>query len=52
MLKIYESPGGLTYQYEDGEQPEGFVEVKAAPKPRNKARVPPSGKRRGKAGDA
>ena len=28
MLKIYEV-NGLTFQYEEGEQPEGAVEVKA-----------------------
>lgn len=27
MLKVYEF-GGLTYQYEDGEQPAGATEVK------------------------
>lgn len=43
MLKIYEY-NGLTFQWEEGEQPEGAVEVKqAAPvtkevKPTNKAR--------------
>lgn len=43
MLKIYEFQGH-TYQFEEGEQPEGAVEVKqAAPKakqakPANKAR--------------
>ena len=46
MLKIY-VVNGLTYQFEEGEQPEGAVEVKptqvAAPpakakKPANKAR--------------
>ena len=49
MLKIYKYNGG-TFQYEEGEQPEGAVEVKAEPprkaepekkavKPANKARV-------------
>ena len=44
MLKIYEY-NGRTYQFEEGEQPAGAVEVKAveplkkeAPKPANKAR--------------
>lgn len=35
MLKVYEV-NGMTYQYEEGEQPEGAVEVKAV-KPKNKA---------------
>lgn len=46
MLKIYEY-NGRTYQYEEGEQPEGAVEVKAEPpkaaakavKPANKSRT-------------
>ena len=50
MLKIYEY-NGRTYQFEEGEQPVGAVEVrpevkkaveppkKEAPKPANKARV-------------
>ena len=46
MLKIYKY-NGLTYQYEEGEQPEGAVEVKAEPpkaetkavKPANKAKA-------------
>ena len=46
MLKIY-MVNGLTYQFEEGEQPEGAVEVKQTPvaeqtekakKPANKAR--------------
>lgn len=35
MLRIYRAPNGHTYQYEEGEQPDGFVladEPKAAPK--------------------
>lgn len=45
MLKIYKY-NGLTYQFEEGEQPEGAVEVKAEPpkadkavKPANKAKA-------------
>ena len=44
MLKIYEY-NGLTYQFEEGKQPAGAVEVKAAKtpakqvKPANKART-------------
>lgn len=37
MLKEYKAPNGLTYRYEEGEQPEGYVpagEPKAAPKRR------------------
>lgn len=25
MLRIYAAPNGRTYQYEEGEQPEGYV---------------------------
>ena len=43
MLKIYEYNGAV-FQFEEGEQPEGAVEVTAKPsekaaKPANKARV-------------
>ncbi len=50
MLKIYKY-NGLTYQFEEGEQPAGAIEVKAvdnkaveppkkeAPKPANKAKA-------------
>ena len=27
MLRIYRAPNGGTYQYEEGEQPDGYVEV-------------------------
>ena len=41
MLRIYRAPNGRTYQYEEGEQPEGLVPVdeepKAAPKRRASA---------------
>ena len=40
MLAIYRAPNGRTYQYEEGEQPIGFVRVdapKAAPKRRTTA---------------
>lgn len=46
MLKNYLMPNGHIYQYEEGEQPESAVEVKAeepkdkAVKPANKARKP------------
>lgn len=40
MLKIYEY-NGLTFQWEDGEQPKGAVEVKQKErKTPNKARAP------------
>lgn len=47
-LRIYRSPEGYTFQYEDGQQPAGYVPVtdgkpKAAPKRRttaNKAAQP------------
>ena len=41
MLRNYRAPDGRTYQYEEGTQPDGFVEVeaKAAPQPKNKART-------------
>lgn len=41
MLKIYEY-NGLTFQWEDGEQPDGAVEVKQQKerKTPNKARAP------------
>ena len=29
MLKIYRAPDGSTWQYEEGEQPHGYMEVKA-----------------------
>ena len=48
MLKVYKMPNGRKYQYEDGKVPEGAVlvgpmdpepiEVKVAPKPKNKSR--------------
>ncbi len=33
MLRIYRSPEGFTFQYEEGEQPQGFEPVDA-PKPK------------------
>lgn len=38
-LRIYRSPEGLTFQYEEGTQPDGYVLVrpKAAPKRRTTA---------------
>ena len=32
MLLIYKAPDGRTYQYEEGEQPEGYVPVDVQPK--------------------
>lgn len=42
MLRIYRAPSGRTYQFEEGEQPAGYVLVtpekpKAAPKRRTTA---------------
>lgn len=45
MLKIYKMPNGHIYQYEEGEQPEGAVEVKAVEPSENKA-VKPANKAR------
>ena len=39
MLKNYLMPNGHTYQYEEGQQPEEAVEVKAL-EPENKAKEP------------
>ena len=49
MLRIYAAPNGRTYQYEEGEQPEGYVlaEAKAA-KPANKAKAPANKARKAK----
>lgn len=53
MLRIYTAPNGTTWQYEEGEQPEGFepadaAQKKAAPKRRpataNKAKSAPANK--------
>ena len=38
MLRIYRAPNGLTYQYEEGEQPESYVPVEA-PKAQPKRRT-------------
>ena len=43
MLRIYKSPDGYTFQYEEGTQPEGYVladEKPKAKKPANKAKKP------------
>jgi len=45
MLKIYKMPNGHEYQYEEGTQPEGAVEVKKAVEPSDKA-VKPANKAR------
>ena len=48
MLRSYRAPNGATYQYEEGEQPEGYVladaqpagaEPEPKPKPARKART-------------
>ncbi len=39
MLKRYYYKG-KEWQYEEGEQPKGAVELKAAPAPQNKAKQP------------
>lgn len=39
MLRIYRSPEGFTFQYEEGEQPQGYVLVtneKPNPAPRKR----------------
>lgn len=50
MLRIYRAPDGRTYQYDEGTQPEGYVEdvleVKSKPKPSTKARKAPANKAR------
>ena len=53
MLRIYRSPDGYTFQYEEGTQPEGYelVEQKAA-KPSNKAKKPANKAKKAKAKDA
>ena len=53
MLRIYRSPDGYTFQYEEGTQPEGYelVEQKAA-KPSNKAKRPANKAKKAKAKDA
>ena len=43
MLRIYKAPSGLTYQFEQGKQPAGYVLVEDKPKAKrrtaaNKAR--------------
>lgn len=38
-LKEYEY-NGSTYQFEEGQEPAGAVEVKQAPQPKNKQRTP------------
>ena len=43
MLKIYRAPDGTTWQYEQGKQPQDYVEVKAK-QPANKQRRAPKTK--------
>ena len=40
MLKVYRAPDGTTWQYEEGRQPAGYVDVelKARKAPPNKSR--------------
>ena len=38
MLRIYKAPDGRTYQYEEGEQPQGYEPVDA-PKAQQKRRT-------------
>ena len=45
MLKIYKLSNGRTYQFEEGKQPAGAVEVKKAVEPSDKA-VKPANKAR------
>lgn len=40
MLKIYMLKDGRTYQFEEGEQPEGAVEHKRPEQPKNKTKKP------------
>ena len=37
-LRIYRAPSGLCFQFPEGEQPEGYVEVGAKPKAAPKRR--------------
>ena len=46
MLKIYVLKDGRTYQFEEGEQPDGAVEYKRPAPPKDKARN--TAKRQGK----
>lgn len=40
MLKIYVLKDGRTYQFEEGEQPDGAVEYKKPAQPKDKAKKP------------
>ena len=47
MLRIYRAPSGRTYQYEEGEQPDGYVLADVQPKAakaHNKSRRAPNKK--------
>lgn len=52
MLRNYRAPNGRTYQYDEGTQPDGYVEVEAeqskakAAQPKTKARRAPNKARR------
>lgn len=39
MLRIYRSPEGYTFQFEEGTQPEGYVLVDEKPKAQPKRRT-------------
>ena len=45
MLRIYRAPNGSTYQYEEGQQPEGYELVRPA-KAQPKAKAPAANKAR------
>lgn len=54
MLRIYKSPEGAAFWYEEGEQPEGYVldePKRKASKPANKAKAPANKSRRAKVKD-
>lgn len=38
MLRIYRAPSGLTFQFEEGKQPNGYVLVEDKPKAQPKAK--------------
>lgn len=45
MLRIYQSPGGMTFQFEEGTQPAGYVLAKPEKSPA-KAKAPAANKAR------
>lgn len=38
-MRVYRAPNGLTYQYPEGKQPEGYVPADARPKAAPKRRT-------------